>query len=46
MRPLAREGPVKESRITVCVRKRPLNNKELGVGDPDVITMPDGARNK
>eukprot|EP00053_Salpingoeca_punica_P017838 m.172584 g.172584 ORF g.172584 m.172584 type:complete len:742 (-) comp17300_c3_seq2:507-2732(-) len=41
-RHLAKDGPVKENRITVCVRKRPLNGKELASADPDVITMPDG----
>lgn len=35
-------GPVKENRISVCVRKRPLNSKERNSGEADVITIPDG----
>ena len=42
IRRLPRDGPVKENKIMVCVRKRPLNSKERSVADPDVITIPDG----
>ncbi|KAL4630087.1 kinesin-like protein KIF2A isoform X7 [Arapaima gigas] len=31
---------IKEHRICVCVRKRPLNRKELSLKDLDVITIP------
>ena len=39
---LSPSGAVKENRISVCVRKRPLNGKERGNGEADVITIPDG----
>eukprot|EP00729_Bicosta_minor_P008010 gene8010-29062_t len=32
----------RESHISVCIRKRPLNKKEIGRSDVDVITIPDG----
>lgn len=32
-----------EKKITVCVRKRPMNKKELARFDVDVTTIPDGA---
>jgi hypothetical protein len=35
-------GAVKENRIIVCVRKRPLNSKERTAGEIDVLTIPDG----
>ena len=35
-------GSVKENRISVCVRKRPLNSKERNGGESDVVTIPDG----
>jgi kinesin family protein 2/24 len=35
-------GPVKDARISVCVRKRPLNSKERKAGEIDVVTIPDG----
>ncbi|KAL4597409.1 Kinesin-like protein KIF2A [Arapaima gigas] len=31
---------IEEHRICVCVRKRPLNKKELSLKDLDVITIP------
>ena len=31
-----------ERKISVCVRKRPLNKKEIGRSDVDVISIPDG----
>lgn len=31
-----------ERKISVCIRKRPLNKKEIGRSDVDVITIPDG----
>ena len=31
---------VNENRISVCVRKRPLNKKELTKNEVDVITIP------
>eukprot|EP00048_Salpingoeca_helianthica_P021959 m.15458 g.15458 ORF g.15458 m.15458 type:complete len:711 (+) comp6681_c0_seq1:28-2160(+) len=42
VRRLPPSGPVKDSRITVCVRKRPLNSRERSAGDLDVVTIPDG----
>ncbi|XP_051785652.1 kinesin-like protein KIF2A isoform X2 [Erpetoichthys calabaricus] len=39
-RPLTEADLVKEHRICVCVRKRPLNKKEATVKDFDVITIP------
>jgi kinesin family protein 2/24 len=40
--PFDPNGPVSNQKITVCLRKRPLNKKELEKFDYDVITMPDG----
>uniref|UniRef100_A0A8C5A3V9 Kinesin-like protein n=1 Tax=Gadus morhua TaxID=8049 RepID=A0A8C5A3V9_GADMO len=39
---LQHQGPcsIEEHRICVCVRKRPLNKKELTMKDLDVITIP------
>ncbi|XP_072244158.1 kinesin-like protein KIF2A isoform X3 [Leuresthes tenuis] len=39
-RPLTTADMIEEHRICVCVRKRPLNKKELAVKDLDVITIP------
>uniref|UniRef100_A0A1A8NIS5 Kinesin-like protein n=1 Tax=Nothobranchius pienaari TaxID=704102 RepID=A0A1A8NIS5_9TELE len=39
-RPLTTADVIEEHRICVCVRKRPLNRKELTVKDLDVITIP------
>ena len=39
-RPLKPTDRVEDRRITVCVRKRPLNKKELGKNEPDVVTIP------
>lgn len=38
--PLKADDPVVESQITVCVRKRPLNDKEHRNREVDVITIP------
>ncbi|XP_064793136.1 kinesin-like protein KIF2A isoform X5 [Oncorhynchus masou masou] len=39
-RPLSTTDLIEEHRICVCVRKRPLNKKELTIRDLDVITIP------
>ncbi|EFO86540.1 CRE-KLP-7 protein [Caenorhabditis remanei] len=39
-RPLGMFDSVNENRISVCVRKRPLNKKELTKNEVDVITIP------
>ncbi|XP_077376684.1 kinesin-like protein KIF2A isoform X2 [Festucalex cinctus] len=39
-RPLTTADLIEEHRICVCVRKRPLNRKELTMKDLDVITIP------
>ncbi|CAJ1068885.1 kinesin-like protein KIF2A isoform X2 [Xyrichtys novacula] len=39
-RPLTTADLIEEHRICVCVRKRPLNKKELMAKDLDVITIP------
>ncbi|CAL8329474.1 unnamed protein product [Arctogadus glacialis] len=39
-RPLTAADLIEEHRICVCVRKRPLNKKELTMKDLDVITIP------
>ncbi|XP_041757156.1 kinesin-like protein KIF2A isoform X5 [Coregonus clupeaformis] len=39
-RPLSTADLIEEHRICVCVRKRPLNKKELTIRDLDVITIP------
>lgn len=39
-RPLRESDPVEDHQITVCVRKRPLNKKETGRKEVDVITVP------
>ena len=37
---LTNSEPVQDLRICVCVRKRPINKKEISKKDIDVITMP------
>jgi len=39
-RPLKDTDPVEDHQITVCVRKRPLNKKELNRKEVDVISVP------
>lgn len=39
-RPVTSADLIEEHRICVCVRKRPLNKKELAMKDLDVITIP------
>ncbi|KAL0278961.1 UNVERIFIED_CONTAM: hypothetical protein PYX00_000624 [Menopon gallinae] len=39
-RPLKESDTVEDHQITVCVRKRPLNKKELNRKEIDVITVP------
>ncbi|XP_075871194.1 kinesin-like protein KIF2A isoform X2 [Nelusetta ayraudi] len=39
-RPLTTADEIEEHKICVCVRKRPLNKKELSMKDLDVITIP------
>ncbi|XP_048489487.1 kinesin-like protein Klp10A isoform X4 [Plutella xylostella] len=39
-RPLTGNEPVEDHQITVCVRKRPLNKKELNRKEVDVISVP------
>ncbi|CAG9835061.1 unnamed protein product [Diabrotica balteata] len=39
-RPLRESDPVIENQITVCVRKRPVNEKELSRREVDVISVP------
>lgn len=38
--PMSLSDPVKTHRICVCVRKRPLNKKELAKKEIDVVTIP------
>lgn len=38
--PLQMTDPVKDSRITVCVRNRPLNKKEVTRGEVEVVSTP------
>lgn len=38
--PLRMSDPIVENQITVCVRKRPLNTKEIKKNEIDVITIP------
>ncbi|XP_050313741.1 kinesin-like protein Klp10A isoform X1 [Anthonomus grandis grandis] len=40
IRPLSENDPIEDHLITVCVRKRPLNKKEMGRKEVDVITIP------
>lgn len=39
-RPLTGNEPVEDHQITVCVRKRPLNKKEITKKEVDVISVP------
>ncbi|XP_075977376.1 kinesin-like protein 10A isoform X1 [Anticarsia gemmatalis] len=39
-RPLTGTEPVEDHQITVCVRKRPLNKKEVNKKEVDVISVP------
>ncbi|WKX96724.1 hypothetical protein Q1695_012846 [Nippostrongylus brasiliensis] len=39
-RPLKMSDQVMDNRISVCVRKRPLNKKEIGKKEIEVITIP------
>ncbi|PSN54074.1 Kinesin-like protein Klp10A, partial [Blattella germanica] len=39
-RPLRETDPVEDHQITVCIRKRPLNKKELAKKEVDVISVP------
>ncbi|XP_045537879.1 kinesin-like protein Klp10A isoform X3 [Papilio machaon] len=39
-RPLVGSEPVEDHQITVCVRKRPLNKKEINKKEVDVISVP------
>lgn len=39
-RPLTGSDPIEDHQICVCVRKRPLNKKELSRREADVITIP------
>ncbi|XP_068626169.1 kinesin-like protein Klp10A [Battus philenor] len=39
-RPLVGTEPVEDHQITVCVRKRPLNKKEVNKKEVDVISVP------
>ncbi|XP_060515811.1 kinesin-like protein Klp10A isoform X2 [Cylas formicarius] len=40
IKPLSENDPVEDHQITVCVRKRPLNKKEVARKEVDVITIP------
>lgn len=39
-RPLTSTDPMEDHQICVCVRKRPMNKKEIAKRDTDVITIP------
>ncbi|XP_014213512.1 kinesin-like protein Klp10A [Copidosoma floridanum] len=39
-RPLRETDPVEDHQITVCVRKRPLNKKEISRKEIDVVSVP------
>ncbi|XP_074032059.1 kinesin-like protein Klp10A isoform X2 [Leptinotarsa decemlineata] len=39
-RPLRESDPIVENQITVCVRKRPLNEKEINRREVDVMSVP------
>jgi kinesin family protein 2/24 len=43
-RPLRESDPVEDHQITVCIRKRPLNNKEVDRKEVDVISVPGEAQ--
>lgn len=40
IKPLSESDAVEDHLITVCVRKRPLNRKEINRKEVDVITIP------
>ncbi|CAH0562179.1 unnamed protein product [Brassicogethes aeneus] len=40
IKPLSENDVIEDHLITVCVRKRPLNKKEIGKKEVDVITVP------
>lgn len=40
IRTLTENDPIEDHLITVCVRKRPLNKKEVARKEVDVITIP------
>ncbi|XP_050515665.1 kinesin-like protein Klp10A [Diabrotica virgifera virgifera] len=40
IKPLTENDPIEDHLITVCVRKRPLNRKEVARKEVDVITIP------
>lgn len=40
IKPLTENDPIEDHLITVCVRKRPLNKKEISRKEVDVITIP------
>ncbi|XP_057659456.1 kinesin-like protein Klp10A [Diorhabda carinulata] len=40
IKPLTENDPIEDHLITVCVRKRPLNRKEIARKEVDVITIP------
>lgn len=39
-RPLTNNDPIEDHQICVCVRKRPMNKREIGRREIDVITVP------
>ncbi|KAL8598988.1 hypothetical protein ACOMHN_006797 [Nucella lapillus] len=39
-RPITSSDPIENHQICVCVRKRPMNKKELDRIEPDVLTVP------
>lgn len=40
IKPLSENDAIEDHLITVCVRKRPLNRKEINRKEVDVITIP------
>jgi kinesin family protein 2/24 len=40
LRPLQETDPVEDHKITVCIRKRPLNKEEMSRKEVDVISVP------
>ena len=40
VKPLTEYDPIEDHLITVCVRKRPVNKKEVARKEVDVITIP------
>ncbi|XP_076462729.1 kinesin-like protein KIF2A [Babylonia areolata] len=39
-RPITSSDPIENHQICVCVRKRPMNKKEVTRAEPDVLTVP------